>query len=271
MLSSLHRLTVLAVLLLLTLPALAQRTEGQASYYADRFHTLPTSTGETYDKAALTAASKEYPYNSVLEVTNVVSGAKVNVRVNDCGPHHPDRIIDLSKAAARKIGLLRSGVAQVRLRVVSLGTDGPACERAAWASAQREQNAADVGSEIVTDQQPQVAVPVPPKPAPPTTTAPATPPVVKVDRVSKAPQRPRKISSDAMLFGVQVGAFGKQANAERLAATLVELGFGDVWTAQVGKIFRVFTGKYYFQDEAETLKAQVRQAGYRDASVRRVQ
>ena len=273
MLSPLCRLPALVTLLLLSLSVSAQQTEGLASYYADRFHKLPTSTGETYDRDAFTAASREYPYNTLLEVTNVVSGAKVEVRVNDCGPHHPDRIVDLSKAAARKIGLLRSGSAQVRLRVVKLGDDGPACERSAWAAAQREQNAADVGSEVVTTQSKGAMPAVAPKPtAPtPTTTAPVAPPVVKVEQVVEAPQRRRDFAPDEMLFGVQVASFSRKDNAERLAAQLVELGFGDVRTTQAGKVYRVFTGKYYFQDEAETLKAQVREAGYRDASVRRVQ
>ena len=275
MLSPLRRLCVLATLLLLALPTLAQRTEGLASYYADRFHELPTSTGETYDKTKLTAASKDYPYNTVLEVTNVASGATVKVRVNDCGPHHPDRIIDLSKAAARKVGVLRSGTAQVRLRVVEMGTDGPACERSAWAEEQRVQNAADVGTEVVTTEPtPAAAVPVASAPTEPDT-QPASPAVtptdVLEDVVAKGASPRRSFAPDEMLFGVQVGAFGKETNATQLAAQLEALGFSDVWTAQVGKVYRVFTGRYYFQDEAESLKLRVREAGYRDASVRRVQ
>ncbi len=279
MLPPLRRLCVLATLLIFALPTLAQRTEGLASYYADRLHDQPTSTGETYDKTALTAASKDYPYNTVLEVTNVVSGARVEVRVNDCGPHHPDRIIDLSRAAARKVGVLRSGTAKVRLRVVKIGEDGPACERSAWAEEERVQNSADVGTEVVTTA-PAVAVPVAPEPsAPPaaatTPVAPAAPavsaPEAQSDQVAKGPEVRKNFAPDEMLFGVQVGAFGKEDNATQLAGQLEALGFSDVWTAQVGKVYRVFTGRYYFQDEAESLKLRVREAGYRDASVRRVQ
>ena len=276
MLSPLRRLCVLATLLLLALPTLAQRTEGLASYYADRLHDQPTSTGETYDKADFTAASRDYPYNTVLEVTNVTSGAKVKVRVNDCGPHHPDRIIDLSKAAARKVGVLRSGTAQVRLRVVKLGKDGPACERSAWAEEERVQNSADVGTEVVTTE-PPVTAPVAPQPMEPApastpTAAPAAPaPDAAPDRVAKGAPVRKNFAPDEILFGVQVGAFGKEDNAAQLAAQLEALGFADVWTAQIGKVYRVFTGRYYFQDEAESLKLRVREAGYRDASVRRVQ
>ncbi len=255
----LRRLTGFAVFLFLTLPAVAQQTEGMASYYADRFHAKPTSTGEEYDKHALTAASKEYPYGTLLEVTEVVSGRKVEVRVNDCGPHHPDRIIDLSRAAAQRIGLLRNGTSRVRLRVVELGELGPTCERSAWAAAQRE-----AAQRAATATEPQVVFA--PAPAPPVPTNPQ-PPTLQ----AKGPEVTRTFAPDVMLFGVQVGAFGKPANAERLAAKLTDLGYGDVWTAKVGKVHRVFTGKLYFQDEAEELKLRIREAGFRDASVRRVQ
>ena len=257
---------LLLLLCCVTLPLCAQRTEGQASYYADRFHARPTSTGEKYDKELLTAASKEYPYNSVLEVTNVVNGKQVRVRVNDCGPHHPDRIIDLSKAAARKIGLLRSGTAQVRLRLVSRGQDGPTCERSAWAAAEKVRRENESAGEETTTV---VAVTQPSTPKGPT--APTTPAVDKRKRRPAAPPRNREFADDEMLFGVQVGAFGKEANANRLVERLTELGFTDVWSVKMGRVYRVYTGKYYFQDEAEALKLQVREAGFRDASVRRVQ
>jgi rare lipoprotein A len=229
-------------LFLAALPLSGQQTEGMASYYADRFHNLPTSTGETYDKQALTAASKEYPYGTILEVTEVVSGKKVKVRVNDCGPHHPDRIIDLSRAAATKIGLLRKGTARVRLRVVKSSDLGPTCERGAWVQTEGE------NEEGVT----RVEVP---------TTAKGKP--VKVKKKDFAP--------DAMLFGVQVGAFGNADNATAMVERLRAAGFTDAWSAKVGRINRVFTGKYYFQDEAEVLKRKVRQAGFNGAAVRRVQ
>lgn len=108
--------------------------QGMASYYADRFNGRPTSTGETYDASDFTAASKAFPYNTLLEVSNAASGAKVTVRVNDCGPHTPERILDLSKAAATQIGVTRVGVASVYVRVIQLGTDGPTCNRKDWAA-----------------------------------------------------------------------------------------------------------------------------------------
>ncbi|NJB86923.1 rare lipoprotein A [Lewinella marina] len=230
------------LLLLVTWPLAAQPQEGIASYYADRFHDRPTSTGEAYDKDDFTAASKAYPYGTVLEVTNVSSGRSVEVRVNDCGPHHPERIVDLSRAAARKIGLLRAGTAQVEVRVVSLGDQGPTCDRSGW----------------VPDS-PAVALDTVPAPA-------ATTATKKEER-----QKRREFAADEMLFGVQVGAFSQEENARALVDSLHEKGFADAWTARVGKVHRVFTGRYYFQDEARGLRDRVREAGYREATVRRVQ
>lgn len=105
-----------------------EETVGTASYYADRFDGKPTSTGETYYQDSLTAASKDLAYNTVVRVTNTDNGRSVRVRINDCGPHHPERIIDLSGAAARRIGLVESGTATVRLRVLEPGADGPTCQ-----------------------------------------------------------------------------------------------------------------------------------------------
>lgn len=256
----------------------AQRTEGKASYYADRLHARTTSTGEAYHRDSLTAASRDYPFNTVLEVTNVVNGQQVLVRVNDCGPHREDRIIDLSKAAARRIGLLRSGTARVSLRVVSLGEDGPTCERTAWAATERirqenQQADTEIDPDLPTATTSKGAVGAAAPPAPPLASdvPPAAPPKATRRAADRAPRGVRNYESEDLLFGVQVGAFRQQANAEELVDRLTNLGFAEVWSAKMGKVYRVYTGKYYFQDEAEELKELVREAGFRDASVRRVQ
>ena len=92
---------------------------GVASWYGPGFHGRTTANGETYDMEAMTAAHKQLPFGSVVEVLNRDNGRKTRVRINDRGPFVRGRIIDLSKAAARDIDMLGSGVARVRLRVVS--------------------------------------------------------------------------------------------------------------------------------------------------------
>ena len=93
---------------------------GEASYYAGAFEGRSTASGETYHSAALTAAHRFLPFGTLLRVTNVRNGRSVIVRVNDRGPFHARRILDLSRAAAREIGMLQRGRAKVRVEQVAL-------------------------------------------------------------------------------------------------------------------------------------------------------
>ncbi len=93
--------------------------DGGASYYGDELAGNPTASGEAFDPAKLTAAHRTLPLGSRVRVTNLRSGESVIVRINDRGPFHGRRVIDLSKAAARKIGLLRRGTGQVRLELLA--------------------------------------------------------------------------------------------------------------------------------------------------------
>jgi len=91
---------------------------GIASWYGRKFHGNKTSNGETYDMYRMTAAHKRLPLPSFAEVTNLENGRRVIVRVNDRGPFHENRIIDLSYAAASRIGMLGKGTALVEVRVI---------------------------------------------------------------------------------------------------------------------------------------------------------
>lgn len=324
---------------------------GKASYYGDRFNGKTTSTGEIYDHRLRTAASKDFPYGTILEVTNIVSGQKVEVKVNDCGPNSPDRIIDLSRAAAAQIGVIQAGTAVVQLRVLSLGVDGPTCNRSAWA---RERAAARESAAILSPPSPQPAgqqpenmvdaytvqvgafrnaansdelvnkmiangvdasefyprrekdglhrtsvgvfsseaaakemekeirkkgyskasvkkikVPAEDLRDPITTygTSVVAPPV----QAQAAPPKQQQFDPTDILFGVQVGAYSTRANADKSLGSLREKGFSDAYSARVGKMYRVFSGKFYFQSQAEVLKEKLREAGYEQATVRRVQ
>ncbi len=92
---------------------------GNASFYHDKFHGRQTSNGEYYDKDDFTAAHKTYPFNTILLVTNKKNNKSVVVRVNDRGPFKRSRVIDLSSAAARKIGMVPYGVVQVKIKVLN--------------------------------------------------------------------------------------------------------------------------------------------------------
>ncbi len=92
---------------------------GVASYYAAKFEGRRTASGERYRGGELTAAHRTLPFGTRVRVTHLASGRSVEVVINDRGPHKKGRIVDLSRRAAEAIGLLRAGVARVRLEVLA--------------------------------------------------------------------------------------------------------------------------------------------------------
>jgi rare lipoprotein A len=101
------------------------KQRGIASWYGNEFHGRRTSSGEIYDMYRMTAAHAELPLPSYVEVTNLENGRRAVVRVNDRGPFHSNRVIDLSYVAAKKLDMIGNGTAFVELRAVS-GPRAPA-------------------------------------------------------------------------------------------------------------------------------------------------
>jgi rare lipoprotein A len=99
-------------------PAVGTVQTGTASWYGPGYHGNRTSSGERYDMDALTAAHASYSFGTLVRVTLLSTGRSVVVRINDRFPNHKGRIIDLSRAAAREIGLIGGGTGRVRLEVV---------------------------------------------------------------------------------------------------------------------------------------------------------
>lgn len=97
------------------------RQSGGASWYGKKFHGLKTSSGELYDMYKMTAAHRNLPLPTYLRVTNQANGKSVIVKVNDRGPFHSDRIIDLSYAAAAKLDMLKTGTARVDIEALDPG------------------------------------------------------------------------------------------------------------------------------------------------------
>jgi len=93
----------------------------EASYYGKGFAGKPTANGESFNPEALTAAHRTLPFGSIVKVTNAATGKSVKVKINDRGPFHGNREIDLSTAAARAIGMIQSGTAKVTLDVIGRG------------------------------------------------------------------------------------------------------------------------------------------------------
>lgn len=125
-----RRLMAIALPLLLALPAAAQDQtapdddeevllgSGVASYYGQELAGNRTASGERFDPAGMTAAHRTLPFGSMVRVTNLANGQSVVVRINDRGPFGGKRVIDVSQAAAKEIGLHRSGTARVSIALL---------------------------------------------------------------------------------------------------------------------------------------------------------
>lgn len=103
------------------LSLVAQVQTGKASFYADKFEGSPTASGEKYKHNKLTAAHRSLPFGTKVRVTNVANNESVDVVINDRGPYVDNRVIDLSKSAAEKLGFINQGLADVKVEVIDAG------------------------------------------------------------------------------------------------------------------------------------------------------
>ncbi|VTU38146.1 septal ring lytic transglycosylase RlpA family protein [Variovorax sp. RA8] len=247
------------------------RETGLASWYGRKFHAQSTASGEPYDMYAMTAAHKTLPLPSYVRVRNPANGREVIVRVNDRGPFHDDRIIDLSYTAAYKLDLLR-GVAPVEIERITnadiragtwrrgdtaLAQAAPAQAPVALAAAPATPGAADAVAVPAALTSPVVAAPraevreldtLPPLPAPSSEPVPApaaeSPPV-----------------APASGFWVQLGAFSQRDGVERfqqqVARSLPVLAGALNVFAERGT-YRLQAGPYASRDQARDMAEQVR-------------
>ncbi|MDP2212598.1 septal ring lytic transglycosylase RlpA family protein [Phenylobacterium sp.] len=216
---------------------------GTASWYGAQFHAKTTANGETFDMNAMTAAHTTLPLPSLVEVTNLENGRKVVVRVNDRGPFVGDRIIDMSRAAARELGFEAQGLAKVRVRYVGpapLGGRGdPGIRRA---------------------QAPTPSLPAAPIPYSTLVKAPAPPTPTTV-----APSAVAAVSEGAS-YRIQAGAYGDRINAERAASQLAYAGEAVIEPTG-GGLYRVMVEVGADEGRAWAVRDQVASAGFADARV----
>jgi rare lipoprotein A len=210
----------------------AYRERGVASWYGRKFHGQPTSSGETYDMFAMTAAHPTLPLPSYARVTNVATGRSVVVRVNDRGPFLNDRIIDLSYAAAHRIGIAQRGSGEVEVEAILPGAP----------------------SVLAT------AAPLPPVAAAPVIAPPAEVTAVAVP-VPAFDAPPASVSPGG--YAVQLGAFSTYANAQNFLAHAQNQLAGasvEAKVRQAGGLFRVYVGPYADRDEARRVGQRITQA-----------
>jgi rare lipoprotein A len=121
------KILVLFLILSVAGTIFGQVQTGKASFYADKFEGVQTASGEKYKRKKFTAAHKSLPFGTKVRITNLANDKSVEVVINDRGPYVEGRIVDLSKAAAEKLGFLNQGIAEVKLEVIDPG-DGKASE-----------------------------------------------------------------------------------------------------------------------------------------------
>jgi rare lipoprotein A len=121
------KIFVFFLILSVAATAFGQVQTGKASFYADKFEGVQTASGEKYKRKKLTAAHKSLPFGTKVRITNLANNNTVEVIINDRGPYVEGRIVDLSKAAAEKLGFINQGIAEVKLEVIDPG-DGKASE-----------------------------------------------------------------------------------------------------------------------------------------------
>ena len=228
------------------------KQRGVASWYGKRYHGQKTSSGETYDMYSMTGAHTTLALPSYVRVTNPENGRSVVVRINDRGPFHDDRLIDLSYAAAYKLRLIEKGSGVVD--VEALDERGKAIPLPSGKQAAADSNA----SKPQTTAAP-LAPPAPtndsakPLPAPAADTAPAV-----TTNTMNEPTISQPVSGDY----VQVGAFSLKANGDRLVETLQQQKLAD--NVQIENwynagTYRVRLGPYGSRQQAEAAAAKIKQ------------
>ena len=178
------------------------KTGVTASYYAEDFHGKKTSNGERFNMNALTCAHKSLPFDTILRVTNLSNGKTVDVRVNDRGPFVATREIDLSKAAALKLGMIGTGTAKVKLEIVKEGPDTKLSRQTAASAAKIM---AKLGGGTGTQT---------------STTA-------------------KKNLVPGTYWDIQLGAFKSKDNAKKFASKVSKAGFKDIVLQTSGEVTRV--------------------------------
>jgi rare lipoprotein A len=203
------------------------RARGIASWYGTKFHGHRTSSGETYDMYTMSAAHKTLPLPTYARVTNLENGKSVVVKINDRGPFHANRLIDLSYAAAARLDILGSGTGLVE--VVAIDPTG-------------------------SDRTPRIAPSQPKRSTP----APAAGPTTVATTLSKPSATP---AHQPQLY-LQLGAFQSRDNAQRLQSRLRAVNLpGGLQISEVNRdnqrVYRVRVGPLASVATADELTRQL--------------
>jgi rare lipoprotein A len=235
---------------------------GVASWYGVKFHGQRTSSGEAYDMYKMTAAHPTLPIPSYARVTSLETGKSVVVRINDRGPFHSDRIVDVSYTAALKLGLLGKGSHQVEIE--RLFPDDPTrvatVRRAAASAAQAAPAPAEIAALMLEDR---VAM---------DSAAVARPEFQSLSQAqSQANQAAEAARPVASGFYLQLGAYGRDGKAEEISEMLKKSGVSQaVEVVRSGSVNRLYSGPFATRAMAqEAARALPSSLGLKPIVVRR--
>ena len=207
------------------------KTGVTASYYAEDFHGKKTSNGERFNMNDFTCAHKSLPFNTILKVTNLANGKTCEVRVNDRGPFVLNREIDLSKAAAIKLGMIGSGTTKVKLEIVKKGANTKISQQTAA-------SATKIMKKLYGDA------------ATSTSTTSTT-----------------KKLEPGTYWDIQLGAFKSKDNAKAFASKVSKAGFKDIVLQTTDGITRVAIKKVPASKVTDT-QTKLTAAGFKEQTLR---
>jgi len=204
------------------------RERGIASWYGTKFHGQRTSSGEPYDMFAMTAAHKTLPIPCYARVTNLENGHSIIVRINDRGPFHPNRIIDLSYVAAAKLGVLKKGTAKVEVESIDPSAPAPAPQQVAVS------RPSETGEDKLAALQ-----------------------EAQSDGTPAARNR----------LYLQVAAYAHKVNAEKARAKLIMLLGENIVIHPANSIYKLWVGPLENVEDADRVSAKLAKQGYAETQV----
>ena len=230
-----------------TVSAEIYKTGVTASYYAEDFHGKRTSNGERFNMNDYTCAHKSLPFGTILRVTNLANGKTVDVRVNDRGPFVASREIDLSKAAAIKLGMIGSGTTKVKLEIVKKGANTKLSQQTA-ASASKIMAKLGGGNSLATA---------------------ANSASSKTSKTTASPKKPANLAPGTY-WDIQLGAFSSKENAKEFARKLSRAGFKNIvlQTSASKGITRVAI-KEIPAEKVRTTQDRLSSAGFTEQTLRK--
>ena len=219
------------------------KMQGGASWYGTKFHGQRTSSGETYDMFRMTAAHKTLPIPCFARVTNLENGKSIVVRINDRGPFHEGRIIDLSYVAAAKLDMLKKGTARVEVSVIDPAA--PIARPLQTTHAVAEPAISELAQTVLPDN---TATEIPGSEA-------------------TIAENPGTSAQSSRLY-LQVAAYAQKINAQKAQEKLTPLLTQKIKIhSQKGGLFKLWVGPLVSVEEADKISTQLSGHGYANTHV----